>query len=489
MSKLKLAVLGVLVLGGSLSPSVTWAQKAKYTRQQDLKVDVKLSDRVKPIVPKTAGEIKEQQPELSADQVLSIEGLVGDIRAEQEEILADLIIKTPDTEVDEKSDYYFRLGELYAKQQRYWRLKGTELQIQSDTSKNPQQKTKLKSDSSQAQAKAKDYLLKAVKTYKGLTDNDAFRNYPKMDMALFYYGYTLQSGKYMKEARSVYDKLLKNYPSSSYVPEAHLAFGDYFFEQGQLVDAEARYRVVLKFPKSRVYWYAMYKLGWIHFNLSRYQEALETFFQVAQATKADANQAALRHEALRDFVRAYAEIGKPDKASAAFGRVDRAAVADMLDFLVELYEQRGHHDAAATIRGIWEVPLPTDVRLAAPPTKATVAEDIPTGEQELIATLEAHAARAGAAERARLELEKAVVYRRHHHDDEAIAIVSDIVEHDPGADVAELAANLWLDSLVQLHRFDRALELADAFAADRRFLAGKTQLVRNIEFLRSHSLR
>ena len=76
------------------------------------------------------------------------------------------------------------------------------------------------------------YLLKAVKTYKGLTDNDAFRNYPKMDMALFYYGYTLQGGKYMKEARAVYDKLLKNYPNSKYVPEAHLAFADYYFEAG-----------------------------------------------------------------------------------------------------------------------------------------------------------------------------------------------------------------------------------------------------------------
>ena len=125
-------------------------------------------------------------------------------------------------------------------------------------------------------------MLKAVKTYKGLTDNDAFRNYPKMDMALFYYGYTLQGGKYMKEARAVYDKLLKNYPNSKYVPEAHLAFADYYFEQGQLADAEARYKKVLKFPKSTAYWYAMYKMGWIHLNQQRFQEALETFFQVAQ---------------------------------------------------------------------------------------------------------------------------------------------------------------------------------------------------------------
>jgi hypothetical protein len=32
---------------------------------------------------------------------------------EQEQILAELIQNTPDAEVEEKSDYYFRLGELY----------------------------------------------------------------------------------------------------------------------------------------------------------------------------------------------------------------------------------------------------------------------------------------------------------------------------------------------------------------------------------------
>ena len=100
------------------------------------------------------------------------------------------------------------------------------------------------------QDNAKDYMLKAVKTYKGLTDNDAFRNYPKMDMALFYYGYTLQGGKYMKEARAVYDKLLKNYPNSKYVPEAHLAFADYYFEQQPARRRRGPLQEVLKFPKS-----------------------------------------------------------------------------------------------------------------------------------------------------------------------------------------------------------------------------------------------
>jgi tetratricopeptide (TPR) repeat protein len=301
---------------------------------------------VKPIIPKTPAEVKEQQPELSADQVLSIEGLVGEIRGEQEQILADLIVKTPDTEVEEKSDYYFRLGELYAKQQRYFRLRGIEMTIQADQNKNSQQKAKLKADSAQAQNKAKDYLLKAVKTYKGLTDNEAFRNYPKMDMALFYYGYTLQSGKYMKEARSVYDKLLKNYPSSKYVPEAHLAFADYFFESGQLDDAEARYRMVLKFPRSTAYWYAMYKMGWIDLNKQRFQDALETFFQVAQATRNDKKQEVLNRASKKDFVRAYAEIGKADKAYPAFQRVDQKYAFNMLEILADLYLAQGKSDRA-----------------------------------------------------------------------------------------------------------------------------------------------
>jgi tetratricopeptide (TPR) repeat protein len=337
----RLAILAVL-----LSSPAARAQKAKYTRQQDVKVDVKLSERVKPIVPKDPKDTQQQEQPLSADQVLAVEGLVGTIRAEQEQILIDLITKTPDSEVEEKSDYYFRLGELYAKQQRYYRLNGIEAQIAADQAKDPAQKSKLKASAEAGQGKAKEFLIKAVKTYKALTDNEAFRNYPKMDMALFYYGFTLQSGKYMKEARSVYDKLLKNYPSSKYVPEAHLAFADYFFEVGQLDDAEARYKMVLKFPKSSAYWYAMYKMGWIDLNKQRFQDALETFFQVAQATRNDKKQEVLNRASKKDFVRAYAEVGKADKAYVTFQRVDQRFAFDMLEILADLYLAQGKSDKA-----------------------------------------------------------------------------------------------------------------------------------------------
>jgi tetratricopeptide (TPR) repeat protein len=338
MSRWYLAAIGLL-----LAASPAAAQKrANYTRSQDnVKIAVKLSDRVKPIQT-TPKDPKAQRPDLSADQVLLVEGLVGGIRAEQEQILAGLIDSTPDRMANEKSDYYFRLGELYAKQQRFWRLKSVELTIQADQTKS----AKTRQEAAQAAERAKQYLLKAVKTYKALTDNEAFRNYPKMDMALFYYGFTLQNGRYVDQARDVYDKLLKNYPKSKYVPEAHLAFADYFFERGELANAESRYKMVLRFPQSSAYWYASYKLGWIHLNLQRFQDALETFFQVAQATKNDKKQEILNRAAKKDFVRAYAEIGKADKAYNAFQRVDQKYAFDMLQILADLYLEQGKSDKA-----------------------------------------------------------------------------------------------------------------------------------------------
>ena len=354
MSRMKHLIVAAALLA---SPSVR--ADSKYKRNQDVKINVQLSDRVKPVQTKPQDKA-EFKPALTADAVLSIEGLGSNIRNEQEAILAKLIDSTPDSEVEEKSDYYFRLGELYAKQQRLFRLKAAEASINVDKAKTPAAKQQAQAAANKAAETAKSYLLKAVKTYKGLTDNDAFRNYPKMDMALFYYGYTLQGGKYMKEARAVYDKLLKNYPNSKYVPEAHLAFADYYFEAGQLADAEARYKMVLKFPKSSAYWYAMYKMGWIHLNLTRFTEALETFFQVAQATKNDKKNEILNRAAKKDFVRAYSEVGKADKAFDAFKRVDQKYAFTMLSILADLYMEQGKSDKGIYIFHELMKAAPTD---------------------------------------------------------------------------------------------------------------------------------
>src|SRR5438045_458547 len=82
------------------------APKPKYTRNQNVKVDVKLDERTRPLVAKE--DKKAEAPTLSADDVLEVEGAVGDIREDQIQLIQELIDETPDSEVDEKADLYFR---------------------------------------------------------------------------------------------------------------------------------------------------------------------------------------------------------------------------------------------------------------------------------------------------------------------------------------------------------------------------------------------
>ncbi len=336
MPKIRL-VLALLLLGQAAEAKVP-----RYARP-DVAVGVKLSERTRPVLP----SVKVAQPLLGLEAVLSITWGTAPVRIEQVQILEQLIANTPDREVEEKADYLFRLAELYAAQQRQWRVKAHELSTRADTTTEAATKSKLQAEAATSANKAKDFLLRAVKSYKALVENDAFRNYPKLDVALFDYGFTLQSGKYMKEARAVYDKLLKNYPNSKFVPEAHLVFGEYYFETAQFADAEARYKMVLKFPKADVYAYGVYKLGWVQLQLQRYPEALESFFQVAQSTRNDQRQLAMHRAAVLDFVRVYAEIGKADKAAPAFQRVDPVMVPEMLEMLAQRYLEQGKSDRAA----------------------------------------------------------------------------------------------------------------------------------------------
>jgi tetratricopeptide (TPR) repeat protein len=473
----------------------------------------------------------------------SVVKVVEPVRREQEQILAALIQDTPDSQVEEKADYYFRLATLY-----------TSLQL---TATKPEQQ--------------KMYLLKAVKAYKGLTDNDAFRNYARMDRALFTYGYTLQSGRYMKEARAVYDKLLKNYPNSVYVPTAHLAFAEYFFDQHMLADAEARYKQVLTFPKSDVYAYALYKLGRIDFELQRYQDALETYFEVVRLTP----MPQLRDAAEVGFVAAYTQVGKPAQAHNAFMRVDpahaaamdalyapgvcttRVDTADKLEALAALGPQckddavamanelaRAWHNDYATnhnldtlvaaerayklalsvtpdaelqagyAEALWShaVAAPSPERWAAAAT-AFAATDVsasvlawknalgpaPADKPDVATAARSHVRTrrlSALQEQALTALEKAPLedpdelvdtrlfiaahYRATGHPERAIGPLADIVDQFPQHEKAELAASLVLDSMLRAHKAGDARVYAGDLAADAELIADKPLLQHDI---------
>ncbi len=109
----------------ALLPSLALAD-ARYKRPQPAAPTVTLSDRTRPIAPKT-----EEAKPISSDAALAGLEKAEPTRREQEEILVKLVANTPDDDVDEKADLLFRLAEHYAKQMRYWRLEATKAEIAS----------------------------------------------------------------------------------------------------------------------------------------------------------------------------------------------------------------------------------------------------------------------------------------------------------------------------------------------------------------------
>jgi tetratricopeptide (TPR) repeat protein len=336
------AALAVAALGWMLG-SVR-AEGPRYRRDVKIKVQVKKTAATQPLSEKPKAGRKEARPEITADEFINIQGKVQHIRGEQ---IAEFrrLIEDTDPGDPELPDLLFRLAELYAQQQRYWRFRAMEMHTKID--KAPRgQRAGLKAKQDQYFKEERKFLLDAIKVYKAIAENRKFRRYKRMDEALFFYAFTLQSAKYVDQSRTVFQKLIQDYPNSRYVPAAYLSFADYFFEQNDLVKAEKFYDKVLEFPKSSVYAYALYKKGWVYLNQARHQDALETFLQVAQKTERDKDKKVLNKAAKKDFVRAYAEIGKVQKAYQSFQRVDQDYAFNMLQILADLYLEQGKAEKA-----------------------------------------------------------------------------------------------------------------------------------------------
>jgi hypothetical protein len=108
----------LVIVIATLAATPAHADRAKYSRKQNVIIDVKLSERVKPVQPTSAAPPK---PIVTADALLEIEEHAQPIRRDQEAILEKLVRETPDDDPD-KPDYMFVLAEHYAKQLRFSRL-------------------------------------------------------------------------------------------------------------------------------------------------------------------------------------------------------------------------------------------------------------------------------------------------------------------------------------------------------------------------------
>jgi len=189
-------------------------------------------------------------------------------------------------------------------------------------------------------------LEEAARTYATLTRDHP--EHPRDDETLFALAMTLDGLAAPDRARRVYHQLIRRHPTSRFVPQAYLSFGEHYFAEGDLDSALRFYERVLQTPPARnpVYGYALYKQAWAHYNAERYRESLEAFVrtvELAQRHPELADVENLARQSRRELVMPYAHVGRPSQALAFFRRYarDDDTALEMLESLAVLYQDTG----------------------------------------------------------------------------------------------------------------------------------------------------
>jgi TolA-binding protein len=255
-----------------------------------------------------------------------------------------LLRVTPGEDGAARADLHFRIAEVFAEQQRHFRFLARALD-QKIFEAIGTRRTALTQQQKAHEAAEATWKRQAVESYLAVVRHTG---YARMDEALYRLAALLTSDNRHEPARELYLRLIREYPSSRYIPDAFLSFAQFYFEQGEVHAARKFYEKVVQFPKSPVFGYALYKRAWCDINLGDHRGALATFIEViqlAQVGKAGGERAAnraLERAAQTDAVKAYARSGAPpDRAWELFTRIGAGLAPRMLEALAELYWEQG----------------------------------------------------------------------------------------------------------------------------------------------------
>ena len=174
---------------------------------------------------------------------------------------------------------------------------------------------------------------KAIKYYQALaTKYPTFCVSPGVhcgDEVLYHLAYEHEQARSEEDARRVYLDLVKQFPQSTYLPHAYLAFAEHLFVEAQsdasrFALAEQAYRKAAEAvppPENAVWGYAHYKLAYVYWNQGDTVRALVELQDVIEfATRFPSlpNAERLGVTARRDLVPVYALKGDPEKAFEYF---------------------------------------------------------------------------------------------------------------------------------------------------------------------------
>ncbi len=320
-------------------------------------------------------------PQLKFEQFRAgIEVKLSDKRREEIASLQKLIKLSAGDADKDLPTYYFRLAELLWEESQYFffeanRKDGEALKLQKGDPRLP----RLLAEKADAEGRSHDLQKQAVSLYKAIVAKHP--KYERLDEVLFFLARNLMMrDRNDPDAMKAYRALIQNFPESPYVPDAWMAFGEFYFEKANkaernpnLKKALEAYRKAASYQESSVYGYALYKQGWVQFNLGAFADALDLFRSVVYfgelptSTIPADRKLALVKEAKKDYVRTWPHVGSAEAAFEDFRRVGgEAGHWEMLKTLAGLYWDDGRDRDAILIyhRLIKENPLSPDAPFA-----------------------------------------------------------------------------------------------------------------------------
>ena len=284
---------------------------------------------------------------------------VDNLRLKTISSIRDLLEKKGKSQA--RFELLLRLGELYIERHDYLRdIEMDKFSKAWDTWNEDSGKSNRGAEPKADVSGSERELAKAANAFRILVSE--FPNHPRADTALYALAQSL--ARLGKEASiQYYKKLIRDHPKSRLIPDTYLSLVEYYFDKHKISDAISNYTKVTSYRQHRAYLYAIYKLGWAHYNAPQskdgdlrqnYKKAVSSFKRVIKLSSKASNQTAsnfdLREEAIRDLVMVWAEAEEVESAWKYFRMIgEKAAFYSMLERLGGIYYDQGKNQQAIAV--------------------------------------------------------------------------------------------------------------------------------------------
>ncbi|MCK5690105.1 tetratricopeptide repeat protein, partial [Myxococcota bacterium] len=318
--------------------------KRKITKEKELKkkAEYELDESLQKTKDlKPVGE-EDKGPTLTLEQLQqrASESLMEE-KLEEEIQLARELLKY-ETECKDSSPVRYRLADLYWEKSKRAFFKAN--------------------DFSASERERKEYSVlmdklqkRTVKHYKKIVRDCG--DYEELGKVLFYLGKALVELDRSKSGVKYFKRIIDDFPESKWVSNAWYMVGEYYFNiVKDARKALAAYKKVEEYEATPVLGFAIYKQGWCHINNADWDLALDTFSRVIRISDDkklgldNKGRLSLRKEGLKDYVRAYANIGVPANAYKAFRKIGgKTDVRWMMERLGDWFVRQGAHADVVTL--------------------------------------------------------------------------------------------------------------------------------------------